>query len=144
MALQEKWQPPASLIPLVGLSRRSVLLKTRQVLAISFPSLPAGLWVEMLAQMSICKVFQTLHLKPVSTGSLLVLPGALWIRASRKVSAHLLLGCQSPRTGSCGDKHPVELFQGCFSTSVSTGQMNRFLSFHPHRKPLYDHQRVYT
>ena len=47
-----------------------MLLKTRQVLAISFQSLPTRLRMEILAQMYICKVFQLLHLKPVSTGSL--------------------------------------------------------------------------
>lgn len=70
MVLQKEWQPPASLIPLVDLGGRSTLLKTRQVLAISFQSLPTGLRVEILAQIYIRKVFQTLHLKPVSTGSL--------------------------------------------------------------------------
>lgn len=69
MVLQKERQPPAFLIPLVDF-RRSMLLKTRQVLAISFQSLPTRLRVEILAQMYICKVFQMLHLKPVSTGSL--------------------------------------------------------------------------
>lgn len=70
MVLQKEQQPLASLIPLVDLSRRSTLLKTRQVLAISFQSLPTRLRVKILAQMYFCKLFQMLHLKPVSTGSL--------------------------------------------------------------------------
>lgn len=53
MVLQKERQPPASLIPLVDPSRRATLLKTRQVLAISFQSLPTRLRVEILAQIYI-------------------------------------------------------------------------------------------
>lgn len=140
--LQKEQQPPAPLIPLVDLSRRSMLLKTRQVLAISFQSLPTRLRVETLTQMCICEVFQMLHLKPVSTGSLPGIGGALQDLAQLKGA--LAAGLSLSLCGSCGDKHPVELFQGYFSTSVSTRQINLFLSLPPPCKWFYGHQKVYT
>lgn len=121
-----------------------MLLKTRQVLAISFQSLPTRLRVETLAQMCICEVFQTLHLKPVSTGSLPGIGGALWDLVELKGVGALAAGLSLSLRGSCGDKHPVELFQGYFSTSVSTRQINLFLSLPPPCKSFYGHQKVYT
>lgn len=89
-----------------------MLLKTRQVLAISFQSLPTRLRVETLAQMCICEVFQTLHLKPVSTGSLPGIGGALQDLAQLKGA--LAAGLSLSLCGSCVTNIQSSCFKGIF------------------------------
>lgn len=67
--------PPTSLILLIDLSRSSMLLKIRQVLAIK----PCKARMEILAWMYLCKVFKMLHLKPwLAQGHCWVVRSALW------------------------------------------------------------------
>lgn len=132
MVLQKEWQPPATLIPLVDLSGRSPLLKIRQVLAISFQSLPTGLRVESLAQIYIFKVFQTLHLKPVSTGSLLGI--ARCPAGFGRVERCLRTCCWAvalPPLAAVVKNIQLSCFKGIFPHLWAPGRLISFFSSHP-------------
>lgn len=135
MVLQKELQQPTSLIPLVDLSRRSMLLKTRQVLAISFQSLPTRLRVESLVQMYICKVFQMLHLKPVSTGSL---PGIVRCSAGFAWVEMCLHACcwavTVPPLAAAVTNIQLSCFKGVFLHLWAPGRLIHFFPF-----PLQSH-----